>query len=105
MFNNIEMPIIEVLAQMQYEGIYIDKEKLINYGKELQEKVKILEDQIYELTDSKFNINSPKQLGEILFEKLELPVYKKNKSGYATDVDTLEKLKKISSSNRKNIRI
>ena len=94
LFNNIEMPLIEILANMQYEGIYINKNELINYGNELQEKIKEKENQIYELCDTEFNINSPKQLGEVLFEKLKLPVYKKNKSGYATDVDTLNKLKK-----------
>ena len=94
LFKEIEMPILEVLAKMQFEGIYIDKNELLDYGKELQTQVKKLEEEIYNLTESQFNINSPKQLGEVLFEKLKLPVYKKNKSGYATDVDTLEKLKK-----------
>ena len=94
LFNKIEMPLTKVLAAMQYEGIYIDKQELINYGNELQIKIEKLEKEIYELCDYEFNINSPKQLGEVLFEKLKLPVYKKNKSGYATDVDTLEKIKK-----------
>lgn len=94
LFKNIEMPLVEVLAQMQYDGIYIDKDELINYGEGLKKKINELIDEIYNLAGQEFNINSTKQLGEILFEKLELPVYKKTKTGYSTDVDVLEKLKK-----------
>lgn len=94
LFNTIEMPLVEVLADMQYTGIYVDKEELKLYGKELQGQIQKLTKEIYELCGQEFNINSPKQLGEILFEKLQLPVKKKNKSGYSTDVDVLEKLKK-----------
>ena len=93
LFDKIEMPLTEVLASMQYEGIYIDKQELLDLGKELQEKIYILTQEIYELTGEEFNINSTKQLGEILFEKLKLPVVKKTKSGYSTDVDVLEKLR------------
>ncbi|MBQ6991571.1 MAG: DNA polymerase I [Clostridia bacterium] len=93
LFNTIEMPLVEVLASMQYEGIYIDKEELIDFGKELQDKLNILTNEIHELAEEDFNINSTKQLGEILFEKLKLPHGKKTKTGYSTDVDTLEKLK------------
>ena len=93
LFKNIEMPLVEVLAQMQYTGIYLDKEELMKYGKELQQEMHNLEQEIYELCGETFNINSPKQLGEVLFEKIGLPVYKKKKTGYSTDVDTLEKLK------------
>jgi len=93
LFTDIEMPLVEVLASMQYEGIYIDKQELIEFGKELQEKINILTKKIYELTGEKFNINSTKQLGEILFEKLGLTVKKKTKTGYSTDVDVLEKIK------------
>ena len=92
LFNNIEMPVLEVLADMQYQGMYVDKDELIEYGAELKKKIDELTDKIHELADSDFNINSPKQLGEVLFEKLNLPVIKKTKSGYSTDVDTLEKL-------------
>ena len=92
LFNTIEMPVQEVLADMQYRGIYIDKDELISYGNELKEKIDELTKSIYSLAGEEFNINSPKQLGEILFEKLKLPVIKKTKSGYSTDVDTLEKL-------------
>jgi len=78
---------------MQYEGIYIDKAELIEFGKELQEKINILTKDIYELTGEEFNINSTKQLGEVLFEKLGLTSKKKTKTGYSTDVDVLEKIK------------
>ena len=93
LFNKIEMPLTELLASMQYEGIYIDKQELLDFGKELQEKIDILTQEIYELTGEEFNINSTKQLGEILFEKLKLTVKKKTKTGYSTDVDVLEKIK------------
>lgn len=93
LFNKIEMPLTEVLASMQYEGIYIDKQELLDFGKELQEKIDILTQGIYELTGEEFNINSTKQLGEILFEKLKLTAKKKTKTGYSTDVDVLEKIK------------
>jgi len=93
LFNKIEMPLVEVLADMQYQGIYVDKEELIDFGGELQKKINELTIQIYDLAGEKFNINSPKQLGELLFEKLNLTVVKKTKNGYSTDVDVLEKLK------------
>ena len=93
LFDKIEMPLTEVLASMQYEGIYIDKQELLDFGKELQEKIDILTQEIYELTGEEFNINSTKQLGEILFEKLKLTSKKKTKTGYSTDVDVLEKIK------------
>ena len=93
LFEEIEMPLVEVLASMQYEGIYINKKELIEFGKELQTKIEILTKEIYELTGEEFNINSTKQLGEVLFEKLGLTVKKKTKTGYSTDVDVLEKIK------------
>ncbi len=92
LFNNIEMPVLEVLADMQYRGMYVDKNELIAYGDELKGKLDELTSKIHELAGEEFNINSTKQLGEVLFEKLKLPVIKKTKSGYSTDVDTLEKL-------------
>lgn len=94
LFQTIEMPLVEVLADMQYTGMYVNKKELEDYGQELQKQIQQLTKEIYELCGEQFNINSPKQLGEILFEKLQLPVQKKNKSGYSTDVDVLEKLKK-----------
>lgn len=94
LFNEIEMPLCEVLASMQYLGIYVNKEELIKYGTELDEEIEKLTKKIYELCEMEFNINSPKQLGEVLFEKLNLPFAKKNKNGYSTDVAILEKLTK-----------
>ena len=93
LFNNIEMPLVEVLADMQYQGMYVDKNELIEFGKELKDKINILNNEIYELAGEEFNINSTKQLGEVLFEKLKLPIIKKTKTGYSTDSDVLEKLK------------
>ena len=93
LFETIEMPLTEVLADMQYQGIYVDKKKLLEFGNELKNKIDELTKQIYELAGEEFNINSPKQLGEVLFEKLKLPMAKKNKTGYSTGVEILEKLK------------
>ena len=93
LFNNIEMPLLEILAEMQYNGMYADKEELLAIGEKLKESLETLTSEIHELAGEEFNINSTQQLGKILFEKLELPVYKKTKTGYSTDVDILEKLK------------
>ena len=87
------MPIVEVLADMQYEGMYIDEKELIQYGDCLKKHIEELKVEIYEMAGEEFNINSPKQLGTILFEKLELKPCKKTKSGYSTDVDALDKVK------------
>ena len=92
LFKNIDMPTVEVLAEMQWNGMYLDLKELEEYGDKLKERLEILTQEIYELTGEEFNINSTKQLGEILFEKLKLPVVKKTKNGYSTDVDVLEKL-------------
>ena len=94
LFYEIDMPTVEVLSNMQWNGMYVDKEELEAFGKELTEKLDTITKIIYEMAGEEFNINSPKQLGEILFEKMKLPVIKKTKSGYSTDVDVLEKLKK-----------
>ena len=94
LFYNIDMPTIEVLSDMQINGMYVDKEELNNFGIELTSKLENITKTIYEMAGEEFNINSTKQLGEILFEKMKLPVIKKTKSGYSTDVDVLEKLKK-----------
>ena len=93
LFENIEMPLIKVLAEMQYEGIYVDKQELVSFGDKLKEDIEVIKQEIYKLAGEEFNINSTLQLGNILFEKLKLPVYKKTKKGYSTDVDILEKLK------------
>lgn len=94
LLQEIEMPLVKVLADMQYTGMYVDKEELITYGDVLKQQIESLTKEIHEMANEEFNINSPKQLGEILFEKLKLPNGKKNKNGYSTDVDVLEKLKK-----------
>ena len=94
LFNEIDMPTVEVLSDMQWNGMYIDEKELEEFGQELKDKLEILTKEIYEMAGEEFNINSTKQLGEILFEKMKLPVIKKTKSGYSTDVDVLEKLKK-----------
>ena len=94
LFNNIEMPLVEVLAQMQVNGMFVDKTELIEIGDKLKQDLEVLTKEIHELAGENFNINSTQQLGKILFEKLNLPVIKKTKTGYSTDVDILEKLKK-----------
>ena len=93
LFKNIDMPTVEVLAEMQWNGMYVDVQELDNYGQALKDRLEILTQEIYELCGEEFNINSTKQLGEVLFEKLKLPVVKKTKNGYSTDVDVLEKLR------------
>ena len=93
LFNKIDMPTVTVLANMQWNGMYADKEELNKFGNQLKEQLEIKTKMIYEMAGEEFNINSTKQLGEILFEKMKLPVVKKTKSGYSTDVDVLEKLK------------
>lgn len=93
LFYDVEMPLVEVLGFMEYEGIKVDKEKLEELNVEFTASIQTLEKDIYELAGDKFNINSPKQLGVILFEKLELPVVKKTKTGYSTDAEVLDKLK------------
>ena len=94
LFKNIEMPLVEVLAQMQLNGMYVDKNELIDIGIKLKERLEVLTIEIHNMAGEEFNINSTQQLGKILFEKLKLPVIKKTKTGYSTDVDILEKLKK-----------
>ena len=78
---------------MQYNGMLVDKQELTNFGLVLKEQIQTITSEIYNLSGEEFNINSHQQLGKILFEKLKLPVYKKTKSGYTTDVEVLEKLK------------
>ena len=93
LFEKIEMPLVKVLGEMQVNGMYVDKEELTNFGNDLKEQINAIKSEIYELCGEEFNINSTQQLGVVLFEKLKLPVYKKTKNGYSTDVDILEKLK------------
>ena len=93
LFYHVEMPLVEVLGEMEYEGIKVDKEQLNELGHEFKEVIKRLEQEIYIMAEEEFNINSPKQLGVILFEKLGLPIIKKTKTGYSTNADVLEKLR------------
>ena len=92
LFESIEMPLAKVLAKMETTGIRVDKKVLEEMGTEIKIKLEILTRDIYNYAGEEFNINSPKQLGEILFDKLKLPGTKKNKNGYATDIDVLKKL-------------
>lgn len=92
LFEKIELPLCEVLADMEREGFAVDKMALSDFGKTLLLRIDELQGQICELAGEEFNINSPKQLGEILFEKLMLPTGKKTKTGWSTNADVLEKL-------------
>ena len=93
LFEEIEMPLTSVLGDMQFNGMFVEKSELENFGKELKERLSNITKEIYDLAGEEFNINSTQQLGKILFEKLKLTVPKKNKKGYATDVETLEGIK------------
>ena len=92
LFANIEMPLVFVLYDMQKEGVRVDKEGLKSYGEVLGDRIQVLEKEIYDEAGEEFNINSPKQLGIILFEKMNMPYKKKTKSGYSTAADVLDKL-------------
>ena len=92
LFANIEMPLVFVLYDMQKEGVRVDKEGLKSYGEVLGNRIQVLEKEIYDEAGEEFNINSPKQLGIILFEKMNMPYKKKTKSGYSTAADVLDKL-------------
>ncbi len=92
LYKNIEMPLIRVLADMEITGVFVDKKVLETMAAETKAKLEIIENDVYNLAGEKFNIGSPKQLGDILFEKLGLPGGKKNQTGYKTDVKVLHKL-------------
>ena len=94
LYTNIDMPTVEVLSSMQWNGMYVDEQELSAFGEELTSQIEVLTKVIHEMAGEEFNINSTKQLGEILFEKMKLPVIKKTKNGYSTDGDVLEKLKR-----------
>ncbi|WP_202710711.1 DNA polymerase I [Sporosalibacterium faouarense] len=93
LYYNIEVPLIEVLAFMEYQGFTVHKDGLLKLKDEFEGKINKLTEDIYEFAGEEFNINSPKQLGVILFDKLDLPVIKKTKTGYSTNAEVLEKLK------------
>lgn len=92
LYYGIELPLTEVLADMQLTGVYVDKEALQSFGDKLSMRIENLTSEIYDAAGESFNINSPKQLSVILFEKLGLPGGKKTKSGYSTGAEVLNKL-------------
>ena len=92
LYKEIELPLLEVLAEIELNGVYIDRKHLTELSSKIDKKLLRLEKDIYVLADEQFNINSPKQLSVILFEKLKLPVVKKTKTGYSTDVSVLGQL-------------
>ncbi|GAE27910.1 DNA polymerase I [Halalkalibacter wakoensis JCM 9140] len=92
LFRELEMPLSIILGRMETTGVKVDKEQLEQMGEDLAKRLTELEEKIHELAGGSFNINSPKQLGEVLFEKLGLPPIKKTKTGYSTSADVLEKL-------------
>ncbi len=93
LYRTIELPLSDVLAKMEIRGIHVNADTLQSMGSKLIERLSEMEQLIYQEAGEEFNINSPKQLGEILFEKMGLPVVKKTKTGYSTAVDVLEKLR------------
>ncbi len=93
LFSKVELPLSTVLADMEHEGVLIDQNKLIAMGQEIKLKLELLTNDIYNMAGTNFNISSPLQLSEILFEKLELPHGKKTASGFSTAADVLHKLK------------
>ncbi|MEZ0479973.1 DNA polymerase I [Planococcus sp. SSTMD024] len=92
LYDKLELPLAKVLGQMESLGVKVDREQLADMGVELKRKLGMIEQEIYSLAGQEFNINSPKQLGLILFEQLGLPAIKKTKTGYSTAADVLEKL-------------
>lgn len=93
LYYEVELPLVEVLSHMEFNGFKVDLEVLNQLGEEFQEEIDKLTKEIYDLAGEEFNINSPKQMGVVLFDKLDLPVIKKTKTGYSTDAEVLDKLK------------
>ncbi|HLR62991.1 MAG TPA: DNA polymerase I [Lentibacillus sp.] len=92
LLKELEMPLALILGEMEYTGVLVDVERIREMGDDLKKRLNDLEQEIYQLAGEEFNLNSPKQLGPILFEKLGLPVIKKTKTGYSTAADVLEQL-------------
>ena len=90
---SIELPLINILARMEIKGVKVERKELEKVDRDISKDIDLLEKEIYDLADLEFNINSPKQLGEVLFEKLGLPVIKKTKTGYSTNAEVLDKLR------------
>ena len=95
LYYDVEIPLAFVLGDMEYEGFLADTESLLKFGEELNVKATEMQNEIYFLSGVEFNINSPKQLGEVLFDQLKLPYGKKNKTGYSTNIDVMMKLKPL----------
>ena len=93
LYREMELPLAQVLAAMEENGVYVNKERLSGKAREMEKRIADLEGDIYALAGTEFNINSPKQLGEILFERLSLPPLKKTKTGYSTNAEVLESLR------------
>ncbi len=93
LYYDVELPLVEVLASMEYYGFNIDEEELNRLGDEYEKEINQLIKEIHDMAGVEFNINSPKQLGEVLFEEMSLPIIKKTKTGYSTAADVLDKLK------------
>ena len=93
LYNDIELPLCDVLYRMEKEGVAIHREQLLQFGQMLAQRIEECETLIYSFSEGPFNINSTKQLGELLFDKLGLPPVKKTKTGYSTNAEVLEKLK------------
>ena len=93
-YTEIDLPLCPVLARMERAGVLVDRPALIAFGEMLQERIEQTQEMIYTLAGGEFNILSPKQLGEVLFERLQLPAQKKTKTGYSTSADVLEKLRR-----------
>lgn len=92
LYREIELPLVKVLSRMEYTGVCVDRPALQDLHTEFAGRINVLEEKIYKLAGEKFNLNSPKQLSYILFEKLGLPVIRKTKTGYSTDAKVLEEL-------------
>src|SRR3990172_4624141 len=95
LFYKVEMPLVRVLADIETNGVKVNREFLSSMSGEVDRDLQALMSKIYSLSGQEFNINSPKQLSEVLFEKLKLPVIKKTKTGYSTDVEVLQQLSAV----------
>ena len=95
LYNEVELPLCRVLAQMEQEGVFVDAQALHDFGAMLQTRIDAAQSEIYRLAGGEFNINSPRQLGEVLFDRLQLPAFKKTKTGYSTNAEVLEKIKPL----------
>ncbi len=92
LFRDVEMPLVEVLADMEFHGVKVDRQALFALSVDFDNRLNTIVKRIYELADETFNINSPQQLGRILFDKLNLPIIKKTKTSYSTDTEVLQRL-------------